>query len=217
MTKKSFAVLGAGRFGRSVAEALYGMGEEVLVIDKDESVVEAVADEVTQAVIGNYCEEAVLRAAGVQNVDTVIIASSNDIQSSILAAVILREMGAKYVIARAADKIHAKILEKIDVDMVIMPERDMGERLAHKITSTNFLEYIELSESFSIAEVNCPPKFVNKTIKDVDIRNKYGLNIIAIENSGSVNVSPMPETKFCSGDVLIVVGTNKEIEDLKTL
>lgn len=217
MKKKSFAVLGAGRFGRSVAQALYGIGEEVLVIDKDEGVAESLANEVTQAVIGNYCEEAVLRAAGVQNVDTVIIASSGDIKSSILAAVTLREMGAKYVIARAADKMHAKILEKIDVDMVIMPERDMGERLAHKITSTNFLEYIELSDSFSIAEVNCPAKFINKTIKDVDIRNKYGVNIIAVENAGNVNVSPKPETKMRTGDVLILVGTNKEIEYLKTL
>ncbi len=129
----------------------------------------------------------------------------------------MREMGAKYIIARAADKMHAKILEKIDVDMVILPERDMGERLAHKITSTNFLEYIELSDSFSIAEVKCPSKFFGKTIRGIDMRNKYGLNIIAIENNGQVNVSPMPETKFRADDVLIVVGPNKEIEDLKVM
>ncbi|MCH5185709.1 MAG: TrkA family potassium uptake protein [Oscillospiraceae bacterium] len=217
MIKKSFAVLGAGRFGRSIAEALYTIGEEVLVIDKNETAAEAVAENVTQTVIGNYSEEAVLRAAGVQNVDTVIIASSSDVKSSILAAVILREMGVKYIIARAADKTHAKILEKIDVDTVIMPERDMGERLAHKLTSSNFLEYIELSDSFSIAEVNCPSKFFHKTIKDIDIRNKYKVNIIAIENNGEVNAAPMPGTKLRSHDVLIIIGSNKDIEDFKNL
>ncbi len=217
MAKKSFAVLGAGRFGRSIASVLYEMGEEVLVIDKDENVAESIANEVTQAVIGNYCEESVLRAAGVQNVDSVIIASSSDIKSSILAAVTLRDLGAKYIIARASDKTHAKILEKIDVDMVIMPERDMGERLAHKITSTNFLEYIELSDSFSIAEVKCPSRFIHKTIRDINIRNKYGVNIIAIENGGEVQVSPMPEMKFRTGDVLIVIGTNKDIEELRMI
>jgi len=219
MKKKSFAVLGAGRFGRSLATALDDMGEEVIIIDKSEAVMDAVAkmDTAIQTVIGNYADENVLKAAGVRNVDTVIIAASSDLSTSILAAVTLKEMGIKDIIAKASDKVHAKILEKLGVDMVIMPEHDMGKRLASKITSSNFLEYIEVSDSFSIAEINCPRKFFNKSIKDIDIRNKYGLNIIAIENNGDVNISPKPDEKFKDKDVLIVVGSNADIEKLKGL
>jgi len=217
VAEKSFMILGAGRFGRSIARTLYKLGNEVFVIDEDEDIIEDIADEVTHAVIGDCCDEVVLRTAGVNNFDMVIVALSEDMKSSILATVTLKELGAKYVIARATDKTHMKILEKIGADMVIMPEQEMGERLANKITSSKFLDYIELSDKYSIAEVDCPAKWVGKTFKELDVRGKHRINVIAVEHDEELMIIPGPDYRICENDIFVTIGSNDDIRNIKNL
>lgn len=217
MANKSFMVLGAGRFGRSVAETLSKLGNEVFVIDENEDVIEDIADKVTHAVIGDCCDEAVLRTAGVNNFDVVIVALSENMKSSILATVTLKELGAKQIIARATDRTHEKILEKIGADMVILPETEMGEKLAHKITSSKFLDYIELSDKYSIAEIESPSKWVGKTLSELDVRGKYKINIIAVEHDGELTIIPGANYKICEDDIFVAVASNEDIQNLKKL
>ncbi|MCX7715507.1 MAG: TrkA family potassium uptake protein [Clostridia bacterium] len=215
MSKKSFMILGAGRFGISLAETLSKLGHEVFVIDSDEDVVQNVSETVTHAIIGDCCDESVLRSVGVSNFDTVIVALSENMKSSILATVLLKELNAKYIIARAIDKTHMKILEKIGADMVVMPETEMGEKLAYQITSSKFLDYIELSDKFSIAEIACPPKWIDKTLAELNVRGKYGINVIAVEHNEEIKIIPDPDYKIRAKDIFVVIGSNDDIQALK--
>lgn len=213
--KKSFAVLGLGRFGQSIAKTLYELGHEVLVIDESEEIIQAISGYVTHAIEGDCTDESVLSAVGVRNFDVAVVAIGQDIQSSILVTVMLKDMGVKYVVAKAQSMIHAKILSKVGADRVIFPERDMGIRVAHMLTDVNFVDFIELSEDYSIVEINCPQKWVGKTLRELDVRAKYGINIMAIKNGGDINVSPQSEQILSDGDILIMIGANKDLNKIE--
>ncbi len=215
MAKKSFLVLGAGRFGTSVAITLDRLGQEVCVIDKNEDAVQDIADKVTHSIIGDCCDEAVLKSIGAANFDSVIVALSQDMQASILITVLLKELGVKHVMARAQDSIHRKILEKVGADEVLMPEQQMGDKLAHRLASIKRLKDLELSDDFSVVQIECPAKWVGKNPISLDVRNKYGLNIIAVERGDEVRLAIMGDDKFLKSDVLVVVGKNEDIEALK--
>lgn len=215
MAKKSFMIMGAGRFGTSIAETLYRLGNEVFVIDENEDVIDEISDKVTHAIIGDCCDEKVLKTLGVSNFDTVIISMSENMKSSILATVLLKELGAKFVIARAADKMHMKILEKIGADMVVLPEKEIGEKLAYQITSSKFLDYIELSDKYSIAEIVCPAKWLDKTLSELNIREKYGINIMAVERSDQIMIIPPPDYRAKAKDIFVVIGENDNIQALR--
>ncbi len=212
---KQFVVIGLGRFGASIASTLYGLGNDVLGIDSDEEIIQYMADQITHAVQADATDESTLKALGVRNFDVGIVSIGQDIQASILVTLILKEMGLKYVVAKAQNELHGKVLYKIGADRVVFPERDMGVRVAHNLVSTSVLDYIELSPDFSIVEIEPIPEWHDKTLSQLDIREKYGLNIMAIKRGEDVIVSPKAKDSIFEGDVLFVVGENKDIEKLE--
>lgn len=214
MARKSFLVLGAGRFGTSVSLTLKRLGQEVCVIDENSEVIQDMAEQVTHAIIGDCCDEAVLKSVGVSNFDVVIVSLSQNMQTSILATVLTKEMGAKYVIARAQDDMHRKILEKVGADEVIMPELEMGGKLAHRLSSVKRLNDLELSDEFSVVQIKCPSKWIGKDPISLDIRNKYGLNVIAIERGEEIKLAVTGSDKFRREDVIVIIGKNEDIEAL---
>lgn len=209
--KKQFAVIGMGRFGASVAEALFNLGYEVLAIDQDESRIEAVLHQVTHAVQADCTDEEALRAIGIRNFDVVVVAIGQDIQSSILTSLILKDMGVKMLVVKAQTELHGKVLAKIGVDKVIYPERDMGIRLAHHLISPNVLDYIELSNDHSIVEIHVTPKMVGQSLRELDIRARYGCNVMAIKRNERMNIAPHADDKIRADDVLVVIGSNENL------
>lgn len=214
--KKQFAVIGLGRFGGSICRTLFEQGVEVLAIDKDEERVNEFTSLATHAVIADSTDETVLKNLGLRNFDHVIVAIGDNIQASILTTLILKELGVPYVTAKAQNEYHEKVLSKIGADRVIHPERDMGTRIANNITSSSVLDYIELSDEYSIVEVIASPKMIGKTLIDLDIRARYGLNIVAIKSEHrGIDVSPRAEDEIKKGDILIVIGADTDIDRFK--
>lgn len=209
--KKQFAVIGMGRFGSSVATSLYRLGYEVLAIDKDEDRIEDVLNQVTHAVQADGTDEEALRAIGIRNFDVVVVAIGQDIQASILTSLILKEMGVEMLVVKAQTELHGKVLTKIGADKVIFPERDMGMRVAHHLISPNILDYIELSEDYSIVEIHVTPRIVGKSLRDLGIRAKYGCNVMAIKTQDRMNIAPRAEDVIQKDDVLVVVGSNEDL------
>jgi len=212
---KSFAVIGLGRFGTSVAKTLSLMGHDVLAIDTDEERVQEVIDCVTHAVQVDALEEAALKSLGIRNFDVVIVAIGADIQASILTTVILKELGVKFVVAKAQNELHGKVLEKTGADRVVYPERDMGVRVAHHLVSTNVLDYIELSPNYSILEAVAPVDFIGRTLADIDLRAKYHVTLVAIKRGQDIIVAPLAEDVIQEGDILVTIGANKDLQNLE--
>lgn len=215
---KQFVIIGIGRFGSALAKRLFDMGHEVLAVDIDEELIQGISDEVTHAVAADATDEHVLRSLGVRNFDVGVVAIGDDIQSSIIATLMLKEMGLKYVVAKAQNEIHAKVLKKIGADRVVFPERDMGIRVAHNLIATNILDIIELSPDYSLLEFEVFPSWIGKSLKDLNLRVKYGINVLAIKNSnsnGSINVSPKAQDTVKEGDILVVVGNNEDLLKLE--
>jgi trk system potassium uptake protein TrkA len=210
--KKSFAVIGLGRFGGSICRTLTEEGMEVLAIDINEERVNEYAMIASHAVIGDTTDEAVLKSLGIRNFDHVIVAIGDDIQSSILTTLILKELGVACVTAKAQNDHHEKVLRKIGADYVVHPERDMGKRIANNMSSTNVVDYLELSDEHSIVEIVANVKLSGHTIMDLDIRKKYGLNIVAIKRGEEIIVSPQAKETIESKDVLIVIGTDHDLD-----
>jgi trk system potassium uptake protein TrkA len=212
---KQFVVIGLGRFGLSLAKTLYDLGHDVLGIDIDEEIVQNVADSITHAVKADATDENVLKALGVRNFDVAVVSIGNDIQASILVTLILKEMGIKYVVAKAQNELHGKVLYKIGADRIVFPERDMGIRVAHNLTLSNILDYIELSPEYSIIEISAISPWFNKSLSQLNMRRKYGLNVIAIKRDGDVMISPNGDDVILKGDVLAVVGQKHDIENME--
>jgi trk system potassium uptake protein TrkA len=217
MSKKQFIVIGLGRFGTSVAETLYSLGNDVLAVDHDEDVVQNISDKVTHAVQIDANDENSLRALGIRNFDCAVISIGSNIQSSILATLLVKELGVKHVVAKATTELHAKVLYKIGANRVVFPERDMGVRVAHNLVSSNILDYIELSPDYSIAEVVSPEEWHNKTLRELNVRARYGINVMAIKRSSDIDVSPAPDSVIEPGDVVVAIGGIKELNTLENL
>ncbi|MFJ7976231.1 potassium channel family protein [Peribacillus sp. JNUCC 23] len=209
--KKEFAVIGLGRFGGSIVRALIEEGMEVLAIDMDEDRVNEYAMIASHAVIGDTTEENVLKSLGIRNFDHVIVAIGDNIQSSILTTLMLKELGVENITVKAQNDYHEKVLIKIGADHVVHPERDMGKRIAHSIVSNNVLDYLELSDEHSIVEIVASSKMEGKTIIDLDIRARFGINIVAVKRGGEIIVSPQGNDPIHKGDILIVIGADSDI------
>jgi len=208
-------VIGLGRFGKSVAITISELGHDVLAIDKNESAVHSVMNDVTQAVQADAREEETLRALGVRNLDVAVVAMGDDLEANILITLMLKEMGTPYVVAKAQSSQHGKVLEKIGADKVIYPEQDMGIRLAHNLVTSNVMDYIELSPKFSIFEIVASAQFVNKSLGELDLRAVYGINVIAIKrNEDDIIVAPGANTVIEERDVLVIVGNKKLLAKL---
>ena len=216
---KSFVVIGLGRFGSNLAKTLFSLGYEVLAIDENEENVQKISNFVTHAVIGDAKDENVLRSIGVRNFDCAVVAVSNDLESSVLISLMLKDMGVKYVVSKAQSDLHAKVLQKIGVDKIVFPVKDMGMKFAQSLAMNNILDYIELSDTYSIVEVIVPPKWVGKTLRDLDVRVNYGVNIIAIRHdvTKQIEVSPNPDNKLMEKDALVIIGSNQDISKISKL
>lgn len=215
MAKKQYAVIGMGRFGSSVAIALSEMGFDVLAIDSDEQRTQEMSNIVTHAVSADSTDEEALRALGIRNFDVIVVAIGEDIQASILTTLILKDMGVPALVVKAQNELHGKVLHKIGADKVIYPERDMGLRVAHHLTSPNILDYIELSKDYSILEIKATDSMIGKNLKELDIRARFGCNVMAIRRNQEMNISPYAEDRLESGDVLVIVGHKDNLTKLE--
>lgn len=213
--KKEFVVIGLGRFGGSVCKELYRLGHQVLAIDIKEEKVNAVLTDSTRAVIADASREEVLKLLGVGNFDYAVVAIGDNMQASIMCTLLLKEMGVENVWVKAQNANHKKVLAKIGADRVIQPEYDMGIRVANQIQSGKLQEYIELSEEYSISELDISKRLANKTLNELNIRAKYGCTILAIKNGDKVNISPSAEDKLYEGDMIVVIGKNNDIKRLE--
>jgi trk system potassium uptake protein len=212
---KQFAVIGLGRFGASVAATLYEMGHDVLAIDAEEERIENIVDKVTHAVVADSTSENALKSLGITNFDVVIVSIGQDIQASILTTLVLKELGVSYIVAKARTDLHGKVLQKIGADRIVFPERDMGVRVANNLVATNVLDLIELSPDYSIVEILAPDIMVGKSLAELNMRQKFGVNVMAIRSAGKpMNISPAATDRVYEGDVLVVVGENDCIQKL---
>ncbi|CAH0315282.1 Ktr system potassium uptake protein A [Peribacillus sp. Bi96] len=211
MSKRQYAVIGLGRFGTSVALRLHTAGQEVLGIDINEERVEDAELSVTHAVIADTTEEETLKSIGIRNFDCVIVAIGNDMQSSILTTLLLKELGIKKVIAKALNKNHGQVLNKVGADWVIYPERDMGERVANQLLSPKMLNYIELSKEYNIEEIMIPASMTEKSLRELDLRAKYNISVIAIVSNGEIIISPSPDYVIHEGDMLLMIGNKEDL------
>lgn len=212
---KQFVVIGCGRFGSSVAKTLYNQGYEVLAIDGDEEKVQEISDSVTYAAQADVEDEQALKSLGIRNFDVAVISIGSNIQASIMATIIVKEMGVKTVIAKAQNDVHAKVLYKIGADRVVFPERDMGVRVAHNLVSPNVLDYIELAPDYGIVEITAIKEWENKTLKDLKLPSRYGINVMAIRHNDNMNISPYADDIIKPGDILIVIGNNEDLSKLE--
>ncbi len=217
MSKKQFIVIGLGRFGTSVAETLYALGNDVLAVDIDEEAVQNIAEKVTHAVQVDANDEASLRALGIGNFDVAIISIGSDIQANILSTLLVKEMNVKHIITKANNALHAKVLYKIGANRVIFPERDMGIRVAHNLCSSNILDYIELSPDFSIAEIVTPKEWEGHSLKDLDLRVRYSINVVAIKRDDNIEVSPSADEIIQEGDIIVAIGGTAELNNIESL
>ena len=216
---KSFLVIGLGRFGAAVAQELSALGQEVLALDIDAENVQHISDQVTQAIQGDAQDEAVLRSVGARNFDCCVVAVGADMEASILITVMLKEMGAKYIVAKAMTPIHARVLERVGADRVVLPEIDMGQRLAQRLARTNVVDYIGVSDEFSIVEIHPPRSWVGNSLGKLGVRAKHQINVLAIRHGegGQVDVNPQPYKVIGPDDLLIVIGTNEQVNSVVEL
>ncbi|EPH99576.1 MULTISPECIES: potassium channel family protein [unclassified Enterococcus] len=214
--KQNFAIIGLGRFGGSICRTLIESGQEVLAIDSNEDRVNEYMNIATHAVVANAQDEMTLRSLGIRNFDHVIIAIGEDIQASILVTLMVKEMGVPSVLAKAQNGYHARVLEKIGADRVVHPERDMGIRIAHNLVSKNILDYLELSEDYSLAEIRVAnPKFFNKTLEELNFRQRYDLTVVAIRRPNQkIIVSPAADEVVLENDNLVVIGETEDVDIL---
>lgn len=213
--KKQFLVIGLGRFGISLTRTLIQNKHEVLAVDKDIKMVESISDIATQAVQADCTDEEVLTELGVNNFHHAIVAVGEDLETSILVTLLLKELGVPFVTAKATNAIHGRMLKKIGADQVVHPERDMGIRLGKQLSSENLIDYIELSPDYNLVEMRTPPAMNGKTLKELDIRANYGCNIIAIKHGDRMNISPQADDVIETGDILLMLGNNEDIRRME--
>lgn len=227
---KQFAVIGLGRFGSSIARALSEMNFEVLAIDKDESLVNAMEGVVSQAVVLDATDAKSLIELGIKEFDTVIVSMGETIEDSIMITLTLKELGVKQVIVKAQNDLHSRILKKVGADRITLPEREMAEKLAQSLASPRIFDFIEVSETHGIVEMVLPKKFANKTLSELKLRDKYQVSVIAIKRKlpyskpdGSTDfkeeviIGPGGADETIAGDVLILLGRNEDIDKIKKL
>lgn len=214
---KSFVVIGLGRFGTSVAEELYALGHEVLAMDREESRAQRVAETITHTMIADAKDETVLQSIGVRNFDGIIVCMT-DIEDSVMVSLMLKDMGAKYIVAKSQSKQHSRMLELIGVDRIVFPEQDMGVRLAQTISSRRALDFIELSPDYAIVEMPLPRSWAEKTLAEIGARKQFGINVLAVRREkDKTYVSPKAEFLLKEKDILILVGENRNIRKLEQL
>ena len=214
---KSFVVVGLGRFGTETALQLSAAGCEVLAIDKSNELVQQVSEQVTQAVVADARDKDVLRALSVKDFDCGIVAIGDSLADSVLATMNLKELGVPFIVCKAYDETHREVLKKLGADRVVIPEKENADRLAKSLSSLNVLDYIELSEDYGIIEVAAPAAWQEKSLIELNVRAKLGVNILAVKRSGEITVSPSADFRIAQGDVLVVLGDTAALKAVQKL
>lgn len=211
---RQFLVVGAGRFGTAVAQTLYDLGHEVVVVDKNEAVLEEVMNDVTHAAILDATDEDALKKLGAETFDSVVVAIGDNLEASILATVALKSVGAKHVISKADRQLTARVLASVGADEVVRPEHDMGMRLARQLASPNIIDTLELGDDYSVLEIETKDKFCGK-LKDLKLPNRFGVQVIAVHKGGKLEVSPGADFEVTSGNRMVLIGNNKDLEKVR--
>lgn len=215
---ETFVVIGLGRFGSAVAEELCALGHQVLAIDTDEKAVQRIADKVTQAVVGDCQDPEVLQMLGVKNMDGAVVAFSSDIGTSVLITLNLKELNIPRIVCKARNHSHREVLQRIGADQVVFPEHESGRNLARTLANREILNYIELTERYGIVKLKVPAPWVGQTLRDLNVRVTYQVNIIAIQSEdGSIQPVPEPDYAFRPGDLIFTLGSNESNERILAL
>ncbi len=213
--EKQYVVIGLGRFGSSIAKTLYEMGKNVLAIDEDYEKVSAMMDFSTHCVQADASDPEVLKSLGLRNYDVAVIAIGNDIESNVMTTMLVKDLGIKYIVAKAINDVHGKILQRIGADRVVFPERSMGVRVAHNLVYSNILDAIDISPEYSIMEVAASEPLIGKTLGDLNLRAKHKVNIIAIkkgDDKSNIILSPGADSVIHEGDLLIAIGKESSLK-----
>ena len=214
---KSYVVIGLGRFGSEVARRLCELGCEVLAVDTHSELVQQISGDVTHAVVADARDKEVLRALGVKEFDCAVIAIGGSLGDSVLATMNVKELGIPKVVCKAHDETHRQVLLKLGADQVVIPEQEQAVRLARSLSSYNVLDYIELSSEYGIVEVPAPKSWVGKSLKELNVRAKLGLNILAVKQGQTINVSPAADYAIGGADILVVLGDTGALEKVQKL
>lgn len=214
---KSIIVIGLGRFGSEVARSLCMQGCEVLAMDTNSELVQQLSDDVTQAVVGDARDKEVLRALDAKSFDCGIVAIGDSLADSVLATMNLKELDVPYIVCKAHDETHRQVLKKLGADRVVIPEKENALRLAKSLSSTNVLDYIELSEDYGIIEIPAPNPWQEKSLIELNVRAKLGVNILAVKREGDITVSPAADFRIAKDDVLVVLGNSDALKAMQKL
>lgn len=217
MQQKQFAVFGIGRFGSALCKELSEMGHEVLAIDTSEENVNDISPYVTQALQLDATDEEAVHSLGLRNFDAVVVSIGNNLSDSIMITLLCKEQGAKYLLAKASDELHAKMLKKMGADRVVFPERDMGVRVAKTLVSPRLLDLINVSGDYMMADIVAPASWVGKTIQEIDIRKRYHVSVLVINRAEDVMLNLTAQTRLEAGDNLLILGHRNDIQRIEEL
>ncbi|AHE95659.1 potassium transporter Trk [Thermocrinis ruber] len=211
---RTFGVIGLGRFGYHVARTLAQGGAEVIACDVDEEKVREVSEYVSLAYVLDATDAKALKESGIANVDTAVVSVGENIEASILIVVQLKELGVKEIVAKAVNPLHGKVLEKLGVDRVVYPEKEMAIRVAHSLLAGEFIEEIPIGEKHSVFELKAFDFMLGKTLRELDVRRRFGVSVLAIKRGENLIVNPMGDEKILPGDILVVLGTTEQLSTM---
>lgn len=212
--KRTYAVFGLSSYGWAVAKELVRNGAEVLAVDEDEAIVNSAAAEIPFCKCADITEPEVIRQLGIENIDVVIIAMANDLEASVMATMLCKEVGVKTVIAKCSNEMHRKILKRVGADKVVFPEKESGRRMANNLLSSGFVDMIELSQNVSMVELDVKPEWVGKTLMELNLRKKYSINVVAIRQGNDVHTEIDPELALDDTMMLVVIANTSKLSKL---
>lgn len=212
--KKQFAVFGLGSFGVSVAVTLQRLGCEVIAVDHDRERVDEIADQVSYAMRADIGDPEVIRSLGGRNLDGMVVAAAESMEASIMATLMAKEVGIPYVICKARDELHGEVLKKIGADAIIFPEEEMGKKVAKNLMSANLTDWIALSPDYSVVETVVPKAWIGKTLKELDVRKNYDVNVAGIKEGDRVEITPDPDIPLSEKMILMLIGSNEALEKI---
>lgn len=212
---KSFIVMGCGRFGESCAKTLVELDNEVLVIDEDYDKIKNISNDVTTAIQCDIMDEMAMKEIGLSNFDVAIISIGSSLTAAIMGTMLAKEAGVKYILAKAPSLREGSILKKVGADKIIYPERDMAKRVAHNLTSKNILDFFQISPKYSMVEQKIHDDWVNLDLEELKIRKRYGVTVVAVERGGDIIVSPSSDLQLMEGDILVIIGSNEQINKIE--
>lgn len=214
MRTSEFVVFGLGRFGKSVATTLAESGCSVLVVDNDPDEIQDIADEVTYAVKADVTDGEALEELGIGNFDGAIVAIGSNLEASVMVTILAKELGIPYVLAKAQNELHAKVLKKVGADLVVFPEKETGIRIANNLLRYNFFDAVELSSTYSMMEIDALGEWDGKSLKQLDFRAKHKINVIGMKRKGVLDINPDPDKAISKDDTLIVIGENEQLNKI---